>query len=158
METRLTHARHEPIPQFRNPRENGYELWTQWFLGSFGWTSVSYDWSVDGIQGNHWPIISSPCPPKKSNKSLRLKLVPIPLISEIGNSSFGTGGAFHWTKSQFEISEISRAQWTGTFRLLRPDPSHRAFGYCSCKQDTKERYCGQQFCQMERDISSDRPK
>ena len=28
-----------------------------------------------------------------------------------------------------------------------------AFGYCSCKQGTKERYWGQQFCQMERDIS-----
>ena len=27
------------------------------------------------------------------------------------------------------------------------------FGYCSCKQDTKERYWGQQFCQMQRDIS-----
>ena len=49
---------------------------------------------------------------------------------------------------QFEISEIPRAQWGGTFRLHRPDLSHRAFGYCPCKQDTKERYC-----QMERDIS-----
>ena len=56
-------------------------------------------------------------------------------------------------KFRFEISEISRAQWNGTFRLHRPDPSHRAFGYCSCKQDTKERYWEQQFCQMERDIS-----
>ena len=28
----------------------------------------------------------------------------------------------------------------------RPDPSHRAFGYYSCKQDTKERYWRQQFC------------
>ena len=56
-------------------------------------------------------------------------------------------------KFQFEISEIPRAQWNGTFRLHRPDPSHRALGYCSCKQDTKERYWGQQFCQMERDIS-----
>ena len=58
-------------------------------------------------------------------------------------------------KFRFEISEIPRAQWNGTFRLLRPDPSHRdrAFGYCSCKQDTRERYWGQQFCQMERDIS-----
>ena len=55
-------------------------------------------------------------------------------------------------KFRFEISEISGAQWTCTFRLDRPDPSHRAFGYCSCKQDTKERYWGQQFCQMERDI------
>ena len=38
-------------------------------------------------------------------------------------------------------------------RLRRPDPSHIAFGYCSCKQDTKEGYWGQQFCQMEREIS-----
>ena len=33
-------------------------------------------------------------------------------------------------KFRFEISEISRAQWNGTFRLHRPDPSHRAF--CDC--------------------------
>ena len=26
-----------------------------------------------------------------------------------------------------------------------PDASHRAFDYCSCKQDTKERFWGQQF-------------
>ena len=52
-------------------------------------------------------------------------------------------------KFRFEILEIPRAQWNGTFRLYRPDPSHRMFGYCSCKQDTK----GQQFCQMKRDIS-----
>ena len=58
-----------------------------------------------------------------------------------------------YQKFRFEISEISRAQWNGTFRLHRPDPSHRAFGYCSCKKDTKERYKGQQFCQMERDFS-----
>ena len=57
------------------------------------------------------------------------------------------------TNCGFEILEISCAQWNGTFRLLRPDPSHLAFGYCSCKQDTKERYWEQQFCQMERDIS-----
>ena len=59
---------------------------------------------------------------------------------------FGYHGRF-----PFNISEIS--QWNDTFRLHRPDPSHRTFGYCSCKQDTKERYWGQQFCQMERDIS-----
>ena len=56
-------------------------------------------------------------------------------------------------KYRFQISEISRAQWNGTFRLHRPDPSHRTFGHCSCKQDTKERYREQQFCQMERGIS-----
>ena len=30
-------------------------------------------------------------------------------------------------KYRFEISEISRAQWNGTFRLHRPDPSHRVW-------------------------------
>ena len=43
-------------------------------------------------------------------------------------------------KFWFKISEISRAQWNGTFQLHRPDPSHHGFGYCPCKQDTKERY------------------
>ena len=33
-------------------------------------------------------------------------------------------------KFRFEISGTSRAQWNGTFRLHRPDPSHRAFCYC----------------------------
>ena len=56
-------------------------------------------------------------------------------------------------KFRFEISKISQAQWNDAFHSHRPDPSHRAFGYCSFKQDTKERYWGQQFCQMERDIS-----
>ena len=36
--------------------------------------------------------------------------------------------------------------FTCPIRDPRPDPSHRAFGYYSCKQDTKERYWGQQFC------------
>ena len=34
-----------------------------------------------------------------------------------------------------------------------PDASHRAFGCCSCKLDTKKRFWGQHFCRMERDIS-----
>ena len=56
-------------------------------------------------------------------------------------------------KFRFEIPEIFRVQWNGTVRFHRPDPSHRALGYCFCKQDTKERYWGQQLCQMERNIS-----
>ena len=56
-------------------------------------------------------------------------------------------------KFQFEISEISRAQWNGAFRWHRPDSSHHPFGYCSCKQDTKERYWGQKFCQIKQEIS-----
>ena len=46
-------------------------------------------------------------------------------------------------KFRCEISEISRAQWNDTFSFHRPDPSHHAFDYCSCKQDTKEQYWGQ---------------
>ena len=56
-------------------------------------------------------------------------------------------------KFRFEIAEISRAQWNGTFRWHRPHPSHHAFGYCSCKQDTTERYWGQRFCPIKWDIS-----
>ena len=51
-------------------------------------------------------------------------------------------------KFQFEVLEISHAQWNSTFRLHSRDVSHHAFGHCSCKQDTKEQYWGQQFCQM----------
>ena len=65
-------------------------------------------------------------------------------------------GAFYWTKFRFEIQFRKFHVPNGTvlwLRLHRPDPIHRAFGYCSCKQDTKERYGGQQFGQMERNIS-----
>ena len=65
----------------------------------------------------------------------------------------GTMGTFHSTKIPVWNFKIQLAQWSCTFRLHRPDPSHRAFGYCSCKQDTKERYREKQFGQMERDIS-----
>ena len=34
-----------------------------------------------------------------------------------------------------------------TFQLHRPDPSHCMFAHCSCKQDTKEWFWGQQFCE-----------
>ena len=30
----------------KNSRENGYKPWVQRCLGSFGWTSVSYDLSM----------------------------------------------------------------------------------------------------------------
>ena len=40
-------------------------------------------------------------------------------------------------KFRFEISGTSRAQWNGTFRLHRPDPSHRAFCYCGLAADSK---------------------
>ena len=48
----------------------------------------------------------------------------------------------------------------GTFQLHSPDPSQCSFGYCCCKQDAKEWYWGQRFCQMETDVSvrpTDRP-
>ena len=65
-------------------------------------------------------------------------------------SPWGQWALSNQQKFWFEISEILRVQWNGLFRLYRPDPSHRALGYCSCRQDTKEWYWGQQFCQMER--------
>ena len=61
--------------------------------------------------------------------------------------------ASHSTKITVWNFGNSTYQRNGTLRLHRPDPSHRTFGYCSCKQDTKERHWGQQFCQLEKDIS-----
>ena len=61
-------------------------------------------------------------------------------------------------KSPFETSEILRAKWNGTFRLHRPDPSRRAFPYCSCKQETKEPYWGQQFVKWKGTFQSNRQK
>ena len=69
------------------------------------------------------------------------------------NGAQKTKGAIHLTKIPIWKFGNIRTQWIGTFRLHRPDPSHRAFGYCSCNQDTGEQYWEQQFCQMERDIS-----
>ena len=48
---------------------------------------------------------------------------------------------------------ITTKPWQKKYQRFIGNPSHRAFGYCSCKQDSKERHWGQQFCQMERDIS-----
>ena len=56
------------------------------------------------------------------------------------------------------MSEISRAQWNGTVRLHRPDPGHRAFGFCFCNQDTKERYWGQQFVKWKGIFRTNWPK
>ena len=69
-------------------------------------------------------------------------------------------GAFHSRKSPVYFDIMSgnsrHAQWNGTFRLQRPDPSHRAFDYCSCKQDAEERYWGEQSRKVI--FRSERPK
>ena len=57
-------------------------------------------------------------------------------------------GAFHSTKIPVWNFRNSTCLMNGTFRLHKPVPSHRAFGYCSSTQDTKERYLGEQLCQM----------
>ena len=54
--------------------------WGKWVkaLGSvisgISWVDKRQLWLVDGIQGNHWPIISNACPPKRSRKSLAVAL------------------------------------------------------------------------------------
>ena len=74
------------------------------------------------------------------------------MLDEQGGSE--TWGAFHSTKIPVLYLGIPCAQWNGTFRLHKPDPSHHfSNGYCTCKQDSKQWYWGQQFCQIERDIS-----
>ena len=72
----------------------------------------------------------------------RVRTITVRDSVNIGRSPFNKNSGF----GNYHL----RAQWNGTFRLHRPDPSNRTFGHCSCKQDAKERYWGQQFCQMER--------
>ena len=54
-----------------------------------------------------------------------------------GLASIANYGRFHSTKIPVLISKVPRAQWNSIFRLHIPDASHRAFGYCSRKQDTR---------------------
>ena len=52
-------------------------------------------------------------------------------------------GAFYWTKSRLNFRKFHVPNGTVLWlRLHRPDPSHRAFSYCSCKKYTKVRYWG----------------
>ena len=73
------------IVHFKNSRENEYELWAQWFLGSFRWRSVSYDW---------WMVFKatinqSTSKPKQSQKSLPARtLVRILLRYSFWNEEF----------------------------------------------------------------------
>ena len=50
---------------------------------------------------------------------------------------------FNKNNSGLKFRKIPLAQGNSTFRLHWPYPSHCAFGYCSFKQHTKERYLGQ---------------
>ena len=77
----------------------------------------------------------------------RVRTITIRYSVNIGRFPFNKNSGLKFRK--FHV----RAQWNGTFRLHRPDPSRRAFGHRSCKQDGKERCWRQQFCQMERAIS-----
>ena len=54
-----------------------------------------------------------------------------------GLASIANYGSFHSTKIPVLISKVPRAQWNSIFRLHIPDASHRAFGYCSRKQDAR---------------------
>ena len=60
-----------------------------------------------------------------ANKSLIWLHVTLEQITGLGSRALSIQQKF-----RLEISETSRAQWNGTFRLHKPDPSHRAFCYC----------------------------
>ena len=74
--------RHKTSASFR---VKGTSFGCSVFFGSFGWTSVTYDWSMV-FKATIKPVISNACSPKWSQESLRRKLVPIPLtVSGVGN-------------------------------------------------------------------------
>ena len=89
-----------------------------------------------------------------SEALLRVAFIPgCMFMLKVGKNSPGLLNSIQ-QKFQFEISLIPHAQHfnfnNSKFRCT--DPTQATACYCSCKQDTKEQYWGQQFCQMERDI------
>ena len=69
--------------QFHTPETNnnikrlGISVLAQRVPGSFGWTSVTYNWLMVALDTIHQPKVTLVHP---SQKSLHRKLVPIPLI------------------------------------------------------------------------------
>ena len=68
---------------------NDFKLSAQRCLES-GWTRVKNDWFMVALNTiGHRPIITKVCLPYRSQKSLRLKFVPIlPEVYEVGNTPF----------------------------------------------------------------------
>ena len=58
-----TGSLHSPLQKWQG---EWCKLSAQRFLGSFGWTSVSYDWLMLAF---HRPIITNACQPKRSSKA-----------------------------------------------------------------------------------------
>ena len=86
-----------------NPRRRVFKnsllqkLLGEW-VQAFGAKMSGIVW-VDGIQGNHQPIISNAGPPKRSQNSLRRKLIPnLPIVSGVGNK--GNLGQFRVASSE----------------------------------------------------------
>ena len=82
---------------------NGYKLSVQRFPGSFGGQAfVMIGWCYP-----RHPLTvlkSNACPPKRFQKSLHRKLVPIPLlVSGVGNSDITVGSSFQRPKTVAEV-------------------------------------------------------
>ena len=93
--------------------------------------------------------------PKQFAKLLITWRKTIYTLDLVGPCSY-INGAFHSKKipvGDFGNSNCPMEQYIRIPVAQTRDPSHRTFGYCSCKQVTEKWYWGQQFCQMERDIS-----
>ena len=112
----------ESIIQILNPRQ-------YWFPDFTRRIQDSRYWTPDFV--NRTPIVSGipdslSCIPDSKAKD-----------SSYGHKQKSPGTLSIQQKFQFEILETSRAQWNGTFRLHRPDTSHRAFWYCGLAADSK---------------------
>ena len=57
----------------------------------------------------------------------------------------------------FKFQKFHVPSGSPTFCLHRPNPSHWAFGYCPCQQNTEEQYWGQQFVKLKGTFWSDLP-
>ena len=104
------------------------------------WEKKSFGWNVTGT--------------RSSGRRHCLNQTMMFLFLLVGSS----GALSIQQKIRFEISEISRAQWSCTFRLHRPDPSQRAYGYCFVNRMQKSGTGDNNFVKWKGTFGSDRRK
>ena len=89
-------------PYFRNSRENGYKQWMQWFFGSFDVWSMVFKATINR---SYATLVH----PKRSQKSLRRKLVPISLKS-FWSGEYNLGQSKQMQRTNRQQKKSSRCQ------------------------------------------------
>ena len=98
------------IPYFKDSDGNGYKLWERWFLGSFRWAKVSYDWSLIFVVvtiNQSWLIVVHPNYPRNPCSRSFYKFLLLFLEWGIGRSQSSSSVA-GWIRFPVVSSLLSR--------------------------------------------------